>query len=361
MSVKRVQEFLLRPESKHKQKTNGHINGYQNTDNNKPSTQNSIELSHRINEHDEKSLRLTDATAMWVYSDTVQQNGIFDMNLEIKRGLCAIVGPVGCGKSTLFNVILGELELDRGSIAVNGLVSYASQEPWVFRGSVRQNIVFIEEFDEQRYNKVVEVCALERDFELLEQGDATIVGEKGSSLSGGQRARVNLARAIYKRSDIYLLDDPLSAVDTDVGKHIFEKCIKEFLADKICVLITHQLQYLINEQNVVVIDDGKIEEQGPFQTLEKFKKGIPMVEEGQGDEKKKKSVKKRVTAVTSGGKGKGDGNTPKEKQLTGSITFSTYAKFFRAAQSTFLVVFCFVWFVIAQFAWNGADYFISVW
>uniref|UniRef100_A0A1B0DIE6 Uncharacterized protein n=1 Tax=Phlebotomus papatasi TaxID=29031 RepID=A0A1B0DIE6_PHLPP len=156
--------------------------------------------------------------------------GISGIDLTVEpSSLCAVVGPVGAGKSTLLQVILGELELDDGLMTVTGKISYASQEPWLFEGSVRRNILFVEEYDESRYKAVIRVCALEKDLAMLPYGDATIVGERGISLSGGQRARVNLARAIYKKADIYLLDDPLSAVDTHVGKHIFDKCIKEFL------------------------------------------------------------------------------------------------------------------------------------
>lgn len=223
-------------------------------------------------ESPEKCIRFEKATAAWNQSDVNQMNGIFEVNVEISSGLCAIVGPVGSGKSTFLNVILGELELDNGSLTINGSMSYASQEPWLFNDSIRRNIVFVEDYDEERYSKVVKVCALERDFKLLPKGDATTVGEKGSSLSGGQKARVNLARAIYKQSDIYLLDDPLSAVDSHVGKHIFEKCINDFLSDKICLLVTHQLQYLNDVNHVIVMNQGRIEAQGPFKTLEKLNK-----------------------------------------------------------------------------------------
>lgn len=217
-----------------------------------------------------KCIRFDNVTAAWETGN--RMNGIFNVNVNVKPGLCAIVGSVGSGKSTFLNVILGELELDSGSLTIDGSLSYASQEPWIFGGTIRNNIIFVEEFNEERYNKVIEVCALKRDFKLLPQGDATIVGEQGSSLSGGQKARINLARAIYKRSDIYLLDDPLSAVDTNVGKHIFEKCINEFLAEKICVLVTHQLQYLTNVDHVLLMNKGEIEAQGPFKTLEKLTK-----------------------------------------------------------------------------------------
>lgn len=211
---------------------------------------------------------LKNATAVWTLSDDEKSHGIFNVDMEVKPGLvCAIVGSVGAGKSTLLNVILGELELDDGSITVNGKLSYASQEPWLFEGTIRSNIVFVEEFDEKRYKEVCHVCALERDFRLLTNGDQTIVGERGVSLSGGQRARVNLARAIYKEADIFLLDDPLSAVDTQVGKHIFEKCIRDFLKNKIVVLVTHQLQYLQQLKHVVLMNRGRIEAQGSYGVL----------------------------------------------------------------------------------------------
>lgn len=175
-------------------------------------------------------VQFRNASAMWLRQERGTTTGIRNVDVDVNVGrLCAIVGAVGSGKSTVLQVVLGELELDTGSVNVNGRLSYAAQEPWLFEGSIRQNILFTEPWDEQRYRQVVKVCALERDFELFPYGDATVVGERGSSLSGGQRARVNLARAVYRQADIYLLDDPLSAVDTHVGKHIFEKCVRGFL------------------------------------------------------------------------------------------------------------------------------------
>lgn len=260
VSIKRVQEFLLTPESKHHRSSgNEKFNGNENYSR-------LIQNTHKP----DKSIQLNGATATWGHDGDHRTTGIFDVTADIRTGLCAVVGPVGSGKSTLLHVILGEIELDAGSLTVNGSMSYASQEPWIFNGSVRNNIIFIEDFDEQRYNKVVEVCALNQDFKLLPHGDATIVGEHGASLSGGQKARVNLARAIYKRSDYYLLDDPLSAVDTQVGKHIFGQCISGFLMDKKCVLVTHQLQYLKNVDHAILLNNGRVEAQGPFSTLERL-------------------------------------------------------------------------------------------
>lgn len=220
-----------------------------------------------------KGIIVENGTAVWTLNEDQKSNGVYNIELEIQPGLlCAVVGQVGAGKSTLLNVILGELELDDGTITINGTISFAGQEPWLFEGTIKSNILFVEDYDEQRYNEVIRVCALERDLRILPNGDQTIVGERGVSLSGGQRARVNLARAIYKEADIYLLDDPLSAVDTHVGKHIFNKCIRDFLKNKCCVLVTHQLQYLQNIQHVVLMNKGRIEVQGPYRALRRKSK-----------------------------------------------------------------------------------------
>lgn len=134
-----------------------------------------------------------------------------------------IIGPVGSGKSSLLMAMLKELPLESGSIQIDGQISYSSQEAWTFVATVRENILFGSEYDPERYKDVIRVCALEKDFEQFPNGDQTIIGERGTSLSGGQRTRITLARAIYRKSDVYLLDDPLSAVDAHVAKHIFQR------------------------------------------------------------------------------------------------------------------------------------------
>ncbi|XP_018326344.1 probable multidrug resistance-associated protein lethal(2)03659 isoform X3 [Agrilus planipennis] len=212
------------------------------------------------------------------------QKGVFMNNIIVKYGdyvcindltanivpgqLTAVIGPIGAGKSALLNTILGELIPSFGDIKVNGIVSYASQEAWLFSGSVRANILFGEYFDRIRYREVVTVCTLIRDFTLLPFGDRTIVGERGASLSGGQRARVNLARAVYKKADIYLLDDPLSAVDPNVALQLFTNCITGYLKSKAVVLVTHQLQFLQSAQQVIVMEDGNILGRGTYNELE---------------------------------------------------------------------------------------------
>lgn len=154
----------------------------------------------------------------------------------------------------MYDKILGELDVVVGSIKVNGTISYASQEAWVFAATVRQNILFGQDYDKERYNEIVKVCALQTDFEQFPNGDLTLVGERGTSLSGGQKARINLARAVYRDADIYLLDDPLSAVDVHVGKHLFQQCITKYLANKTRILVTHQVHYLKSVHNIILLN-----------------------------------------------------------------------------------------------------------
>lgn len=268
ISFKRIQEFLLKPEEKPSANNNfistKHFASKEIFNNSPIITPKRVINLNTI----EKSISFQGVSAAWASDNALSASGIFNIDLEIHpNSLCAIVGHVGSGKSSLLNVILDELQLDEGQLNINGSISYANQEAWLFEGSVRDNIIFVEDFDERRYWEVVHVCALERDLKLLPNGDESIVGERGSRLSGGQRARINLARAIYKKADIYLLDDPLSAVDAHVGKHIFEKCIRDYLCDKIVILVTHQLQYLQNLQQIVILNNGRIEAQGSYQQI----------------------------------------------------------------------------------------------
>lgn len=221
VSVKRVEHFLMHMVSD-EQKQNYHKN----------------------TSFLENGLTLKRASATWKH-DVSSNAGVFSIELNIKKnGLTAIIGQVGSGKSTLLEVILGELPLSEGTIEINGDISYATQQSWIFQSSIKNNILFTSKFDEKRYKTVIKVCALERDFELLSHGDETIVGDRGMNLSGGQKARINLARAVYKTADIYLLDDPLSAVDVNVGNHIFEKCLKEFLKVISYFWVKHDEQFV---------------------------------------------------------------------------------------------------------------------
>uniref|UniRef100_A0A8K9V0A2 Multidrug resistance-associated protein 4 n=1 Tax=Oncorhynchus mykiss TaxID=8022 RepID=A0A8K9V0A2_ONCMY len=182
--------------------------------------------------------------------------------------LLAVIGPVGAGKSSLLSTILGELTPDKGVVKFKGELTYASQQPWIFPGTIRSNILFGKALHPQKYERVLRACALKRDMELLPDGDLEVIGDRGATLSGGQKARVSLARAVYQDADIYLLDDPLSAVDAEVGKHLFEQCICGLLRKKPRILVTHQLQYLKAADQILVLKEGHMVARGTFTELQ---------------------------------------------------------------------------------------------
>ena len=183
------------------------------------------------------------------------------------KSLTVITGPVGSGKSTLLAVIAGEISNASGTIDHQGSFIYLPQTAWVFSGTIKENILFGQPFEESKYERIIDVCALKEDFQRLPDGDQTVVGERGEVLSGGQQARVSLARAVYADGDIYLLDDPLSAVDFKVGQHIFNKCIKDLLGDKIVLLASHQQQHMENADQVIVLYKGHVLDNGRFTEL----------------------------------------------------------------------------------------------
>jgi len=157
-------------------------------------------------------------------------------------------------QSSILSLLIKELPISSGTLDVSGRISYASQDVWIFSGTIRQNILFGSFLNEKLYSSVINACALNEDFAQMPNGDETVVGERGITLSGGQKARINLARALYRQGDVYLLDDPLSAVDPRVSRHLFEKCMKEHLDGKLRILATHQLQYLPQADHVVVLN-----------------------------------------------------------------------------------------------------------
>ena len=184
-----------------------------------------------------------------------------------KNSLTVITGQVGSGKSTLLATIAGEVIITSGSVVCPGTLAYVPQSAWVFSGTVRENVLFGEPYNEEWYTKVLEACALIEDINRFPSGDSTFVGEHGIVLSGGQLARVNLARAVYADADVYLLDDPLSAVDVRVGEHIFEQCICKLLRDKSKVLVTHEQKYMVAADQVLVLDNGSVLKNGSFSEL----------------------------------------------------------------------------------------------
>ncbi|XP_053533876.1 multidrug resistance-associated protein 1 isoform X3 [Ictalurus punctatus] len=184
------------------------------------------------------------------------------VSVKVPQGsLVAVVGHVGCGKSSLLSAILGEMEKKSGNVTVKGSVAYVPQQAWIQNATLRENIVFGQQTKESYYRRVLEACALLPDLEILPGGDDTEIGEK--------RQRVSLARAVYRNADVYLLDDPLSAVDTHVGQHIFDRVIGPtgILKNKTRVLVTHGLSFLPQADLILVMEDGQIIEAGSYAEL----------------------------------------------------------------------------------------------
>lgn len=188
-----------------------------------------------------------------------------DVNIKVNDGeLVCVVGRVGCGKSSLIHALLGGMECDSGRVLVGGKVAYAAQQAWIVNATVKENVLFGQKFDEEKWSKAIDACCLTSDLAILPAGEETEIGEKGINLSGGQKQRVSLARALYSESDVYILDDPLSAVDVHVGRHIFDHFINGAIKGKARLLVTNQVQYCHAADRIIVLEDSKIVAQGTY-------------------------------------------------------------------------------------------------
>ncbi|KAJ3269226.1 hypothetical protein HDV01_001673 [Terramyces sp. JEL0728] len=238
-SVQRIQEFLLADEEEEKEMIPG------------------------------ASIIVKNGCFVWPSLEDNQEFSLSAVNLAVEPNtLVGIVGSVGAGKSSLLAGIIGQMEQISGETKVSGRIGYCSQQPWIITGTIEQNILFHLPKRKEWLDKVVEMCGLVADLALLSNGLQTEIGENGVNLSGGQKARVSLARAIYSDADILLLDDPLSALDSKVGRHVFNS-IKSL--PKTILLVTHHLQYVNQMDYLIVMENGKIKESTSISDLEKSK------------------------------------------------------------------------------------------
>jgi ATP-binding cassette subfamily C (CFTR/MRP) protein 1 len=221
-----------------------------------------------VDEQGEETLRVRDGTFSWDRHTT--QNALEDINFTASKGeLTCVVGRVGAGKSSFLQALLGGLWKVKGEVIVHGSTAYVAQQAWVMNASVKENILFGHRYDPVFYDKTVKACALLEDFAQLPDGDQTEVGERGISLSGGQKARLTLARAVYARADIYLLDDCLSAVDQHVGRHLIDNVLGPtgLLSGKTRVLATNSIPVLMEANYIYLIRGGRITERGTYNQL----------------------------------------------------------------------------------------------
>ncbi|KAI8918715.1 P-loop containing nucleoside triphosphate hydrolase protein [Entophlyctis helioformis] len=269
-----------------------------------------------------------------------------NINLTIPRGkLVAVVGTVGSGKSSLLNALIGEMKRVSGTVSFSGSLGYAPQQAWIQNASVKDNILFGLPYDEARYLATIRDCALEKDLEILPDGDLTQIGERGINLSGGQKQRINIARLVYFNSQIALLDDPLSAVDAHVGRYLFDNCLQGALAGKTRILVTHQLHFLPRVDYVVVMKDGEVAEQGTyaelmtadgeFATLMRSYGGVDKVDETDEEAAQVDAPVSDETAVVKAD-GKGEKKEARElmqteDRATGAVKGGVWLAYFRAA------------------------------
>ncbi|KAL0721101.1 hypothetical protein Bca4012_035700 [Brassica carinata] len=232
-----------------------------------------------------------------------------NINLDVPLGsLVAVVGSTGEGKTSLISAILGELPATSDAmVTLRGSVAYVPQVSWIFNATVRDNILFGSPFDRERYERVLDVTALKHDLELLPGGDLTEIGERGVNISGGQKQRVSMARAVYSNSDVFIFDDPLSALDAHVGQQVFEKCIKRELGQKTRVLVTNQLHFLSQVDRIILVHEGTVKEEGTYEELsnngplfQRLMENAGKVEEYSEENGEAEAVQTAVAPLTNG-------------------------------------------------------------
>ncbi|XP_063952974.1 ATP-binding cassette sub-family C member 9-like [Lytechinus pictus] len=330
-------------------------------------------------------LKVTDGNFTWDNTSTAPI--LSGIQLELHAGqLTMIVGQVGSGKSSLLSAVLGEMTTLQGEVRWNreqSTIAYAAQKAWLINASLKENIVFGNQFSADRYEKVIKACCLQPDIDILPAGDETEIGEKGINLSGGQKQRVSVARAMYSYNNVVILDDPLSALDVHVGSDMFYKGIMEFLIEnqRTVILVTHQIQYLEHADQVIYMKDGLIGHQGTMKeigakdanlmslwnvTIKEITESEP---ESEDETKTAEERKKLIRSVSQteevkmkqAGKDKDSGKIiEKEERMLGSVSMKYYWYYIQAfGPFAFIVIFILA---LAQNAAQAAtNFWLSAW
>ena len=306
------------------------------------------------------------------WNKNIHFNNLVDLTCHIKPGeLVMVVGSVGAGKTCLLYALLNELERVSGDCSLSGRTSYAPQEAWTFGGTIKENILLSSEYNVEKYAQVIKVCGLRRDLDLFPDGDQTLVGEKGYTLSGGQKARVTLARAVYNEADVYLLDDPLSAVDPAVANHIFSKCINGYLKSKTVILVTHQLQFLRHASRIIVLNEGRNIATGSYDEL--VESGVDFLSFLKTDEnlnERKESLtslsemevaEEKARQATHADAAARQADSKEEPNSTGAVHAAIYWAYFRAGGSLFLILGTLCVSIGTQVLYTYTDFWLSAW
>lgn len=292
---------------------------------------------------------------------------LHDMEFSVGRNeLIAVIGGVGSGKSSLLAALAGDMRRTHGSVTMGATRAFCPQYAWIQNTSVKENILFGKPFDRKWYDAVIDACALRPDLDMLPNGDMTEIGERGITVSGGQKQRLNIARAIYFNSDIVLMDDPLSAVDAHVGRHIFDNAICGLLKNKCRVLATHQLHVLSRCDRIIWMQEGHVEAVDTFANLinnnEAFQKlmastaqeekaeKVEAINEDHAEDDKKDAKKRKINK-------RGAALMQQEERAVKSVSSNVYVAYARASGSVLVAPVVFILLVISQ----GANITTSLW
>lgn len=361
-----------------------------------------------IDENGNRVIGFRDASFIWGGKDTIAADGsmafrLLDLDVDFKIGkLNIIAGPTGSGKTSMLMALLGEMTLTKGKVYLPGgrsredvrpdpatglteTCAYVAQSAWLVNANIKENILFSAPYDEKRYKDVLVACALERDLEILDNGDETLVGENGITLSGGQKQRISLARAVYSNSRHVLLDDCLSAVDSHTAKWIFTKCIKgELMKGRTCILVTHNTTLCVPlSEYVVLLDNGRVDTQGPAEEViasgklgeeirTKSRPGssdvsrVPSrVPSSVGDESDQTLIDNGSNGATNAKSGsnsdKPQRNSPQETKATGAVKWPVISLYLRAMGSWWFWAIAVVVFGGQQFSSVASNLWIKEW
>ncbi|XP_070558782.1 ATP-binding cassette sub-family C member 9-like [Ptychodera flava] len=333
------------------------------------------------------ALQITDGAFSW--NPDGSKDVLTNINIQIPVGfLVMVVGLVGSGKSSLLSAILGEMTTTSGMVQFNrkkNSVSYVPQKPWIQNATLRDNILFGEIFDQKRYSAVIAACALQPDIDILPAGDMTEIGERGINLSGGQKQRVSMARAMYRKTDTLLLDDPISALDVHVGSHLIEHGIVDMLVreGRTVILVTHQLQYLHLANKVLLMDDGRVGKEGNLKEIRlhdpdlfaAWQETLRVLSESERDsesedehvlsaEDERLELRQRVSSKGTKEELSANGSVgaliEKEERLTGSVSWRVYRTYAKAVKYP-LVVLIFTLLVTQVSFYAASNFWLSNW
>ncbi|ORX56503.1 P-loop containing nucleoside triphosphate hydrolase protein [Piromyces finnis] len=221
-------------------------------------------INYDSGKNKENVIEVVDGCFEWQGSENPAINNI---NLNIKHGQHAVIIGDFASCSTLIAAITGQIRLVSGNIDINGSIGYIPQEPWIINGTIQDNIIFGQSFNEERYNKIIDLCLLSRDISIFPQGDKTELTDRGANLSPSQRQKISIARCLYNEADLILIEDSFCVFEPQVAKLLFKNCVKEFLKDKAILFVTQQSQFLPECDTIIIIEDGEIVEQGSFEEL----------------------------------------------------------------------------------------------